>query len=610
MIFIDYINPYLIKEIKLDQNIYNDYLTYIKCLSNGNKITIYTENKVDIIECDNLDIYTNNYIQNNCLKNISSNEYKKKSDIKNKLSEYKYKDYDKYIIFYKNKWDFQDCYKEKNVVILVRNFEAVYDSDFIKGKLVRLYSLYNLIKESELFTKVIKNIKDIKSFEDIKSIKNKYINYSYFNEEIDSKYKEYLFESVCEKKSEIINSLSSIYANSNIIISSNLKKKINSREIKNIQNIKDIIDNFKNYTEEEFNNFIKSEKNNMFDKSEEEFLSYATLATWYDELENHSGLGILAEVKTGYLGKLGNAEFLFFNPRYDLYSIDDYLYSVKKILEVNNKWDFNKTVIVKDSLKNKCNAIFPLYINKYHWLSVKKYLPYVLSTVMSHSPLAYTEGHIKAYFIALLRYANNISNDKNAQIFLSVWRTCYEIAKDKNYLFGFSKLINNVKQFRYLSQYEIILGQSLLNDKLNIDKFYDLVLNEIVTDYLKKIVIEDITFETISDLKLYFTEILLDFCESWHFKNLIKSICIRNNFTLKQKTINTINELDKNYSVASEEQLKLFKNILSQENYNSEKEKLLNNYSDNYMFTKIYNILYKQNINESSIENIYLLIKQ
>jgi len=348
--------------------------------------------------------------------------------------------------------------------------------------------------------------------------------------------KKNIIDSISDKKHSSQKILKDIFDNSDINIDNKLKKMLLMRQSKNKNIINDINDNFKYFTKEdieEYNNFI-SDDNNLIKDSEDLFLSFVTMTNWFEELEEHGALGLLASVKTSYLGKVGNADFINFKTTFDIYSAEDYLYSLSEILQKSLCKDINELCVVKDSLKKKCNGLFLLYINKLHWKSAKKFLPIITSCFMSHSPFAFTEDHIKSYFIALVRYGNSIDSEKNFKIFLALWRTCYEIAKDKNYLFGFLKLFHNLVnnfKLRYQSQYEILLGQTLLINNINkkkINKFYQDIYFYLLNSYFSKNNFkDDISQIKLIEFKILIKELLEKFNSSWHVINLIKNIRLR-----------------------------------------------------------------------------------
>lgn len=396
------------------------------------------------------------------------------------------------------------------------------------------------------------------------------------------------------KKKDVIEYLITIYKHSEPFISDRLKNIIKRRAENNIKTIKYLFDNYNFLDEQEYHKFINKEKDNNIIKSEDLFTSFFTLSSWYDELESHGCIGVLADCKTGYRGKIGNSEFLNFNPSWDLLSGDEYLYLVKRHLINNESTNINEAVITLDKYKNKVNAIFILYINKLHWNSAKKFISFLTATFMSHNPFAFTEGHLKSYYIALCRYSHDLNNNKNVNIFLNIWRSCYELAKEKKYITKFNNSIdiflNKINKFRYFGQYEIGLGQSLLIKELNIEKYYDLCLNEIIKDYfikiknkkekmlLSKLKYDYIMKNRVNNLKEH----------SWHYNNLIHNIKIRNGlFTVFKNEKEIIQKLDNNYGIIEDKLLYKFVNILNSD---------INIYDNNYLDNKINIILNENNI--------------
>lgn len=437
-------------------------------------------------------------------------------------------------------------------------------------KSVDCFTMSRSYKDLDKINSILKKDSiDHKDKDIMDKIITKYVDLHTFYNHLNKMRREFNIRIVADKKKDVVTYLSKIYSESDPQISKRLKKVIENRAYKNSDIIKMIADDFRFYSEDDYDSFISRNRTDKMIISEQTLISSTTMSTWYDEIENHGCLGVLANCRTGYLGKVGNADFLTFDPLWETYSAEDYLFSVKDYLEKNTNRDINEAIIVTDGLKNPANALFLLYINKMHWRSAKKFLPCVTGTFMSHNPLSFTEGHIKSYFIALVRYASQCRSIYQYQVFFCLWRTCYEIAKERGYDKGFSVMLNKIESFRYSSQYEIVLGQTLLFnniDNTDLNNFYGLCIKEIAKKiYLKKNKKED---KNLSD----------QIKSSRHYKILVKNIEMRDKIFSIYKDSDFSDTIDEYFGVLDDNTVK---NIVS---VNSDRSDIYDDLLDKNMF--------------------------
>jgi len=179
--------------------------------------------------------------------------------------------------------------------------------------------------------------------------------------------------------------------------------------------------------------------------------------------------------------------------------IEDYMYSLNKYFDVNKKTQYgniNKVNIISGSEIGNGNCVIPLYINGYHWESVKKYLPFTLGIMMTHNPLGYMNNHINSvysfliYFTRLVICNNNYQNETYIRIYLTYLRTCIQISMDNGYIRGVYKLIDkyidNPKNriHKYIYQYQSLLGQILCVRTQDFEKL-DILLEYIIEETIR-----------------------------------------------------------------------------------------------------------------------------
>lgn len=292
------------------------------------------------------------------------------------------------------------------------------------------------------------------------------------------------------------------------IVNDKLKYNLNKKIINNIFSTNDInsINNINEKIMNDVNNIEECIDKNILDKSYGIFNSTITLTNWLDEIKNSSCLGLLIKIKCNDLVKVGLVNNVVIeNISTTYFPITDFIFKTYHYFEKNKDksieyGNLSKNIIIADSSIGDCNAILPVYINKYHWVMVKPFLDKILGIIISNNPFGYIVQYNNLYFVILIDMIIHIfncdsKNYKYLRCFITLLRTCAEICFENKYNYGIRKLINNyinnpitrISKSRY--PYDMLFSQSLSsgyiieNDKLNVLMLY--MIEELIRQYVK-----------------------------------------------------------------------------------------------------------------------------
>jgi hypothetical protein len=242
------------------------------------------------------------------------------------------------------------------------------------------------------------------------------------------------------------------------------KKEINAKLIDFIEEVDD----------------IDYDPKHPFHRSCEFFNSFMTLSNWFDEIQNNTCMCLVANISANEFSKLAIP-----GSRVDIQSISlnfmparDYFESLFLHFKNNNNYldgfgNINDRQIISDNIGGYGNSVIPLYINSHHWKIAKQYLKPLLGITLAHNPLAYTETYMNFmfYLLADMTRKTFLKSHRNSQkwiqVYFAVWRTCAEIAYEKGYSSGISKLIknyigdHNTRIYSRTFENDVLLGQIL-----------------------------------------------------------------------------------------------------------------------------------------------------
>jgi len=231
-------------------------------------------------------------------------------------------------------------------------------------------------------------------------------------------------------------------------------------------------------------------------------MSMISMTNWVEEVEYNNCLGIILDIQTSSLGKIGiDYNVSTRNITNAMIPIDDYLNAIMAYFQNNNKnMQLSHNIIGGNGIGTG-NTMLPLYINKHHWNNAKNYLPYILGLALSHNPLAFTKNHINLYFNVLNDFTRCIvfdklyQNDQTIRLYISFLRTCHQICVDNGFDKGFNKFIKNIldkPENRVMYQYDTYkkyIGQLLAinyKNKNNTNLLLEYINEEIIRKNLNK----------------------------------------------------------------------------------------------------------------------------
>jgi hypothetical protein len=345
-------------------------------------------------------------------------------------------------------------------------------------------------------------------------------------------------------------------------------------------------------------NSLKHNKNNFddeYDSDDEELIeskdfysSFFSLTNWFDECISNGSMGLLVNINASVLGKIGiDYGVTFGDISNNFLPIEDYLCTLLESYKDNNfiqNGDLNNKNVINTGTGGY-NCIVPLYINKDHWKTTQKYIPFVLGIAMSHNPLGYHINYHRMLFSFLLHFTKEMvynekyQNIKSMKIYMSYLRTCMEICIDKGYNRGIYKLLQCMEKdptkrvTKFIDGYKYILGQILcIRGKKNkgLLNIVEYMLEEIIRHNMKNINKKDMSshikdkniIEILSNMKNLYDhiEIILGFYSMFDaLEELYKKIGSYNKF---------IQYMEQCYSVFSDKNIEWFLNVLKQKTIN------------------------------------------
>lgn len=243
------------------------------------------------------------------------------------------------------------------------------------------------------------------------------------------------------------------YGKKSILSNNNKQNKIiNNRIIKNIKTLKYDIDETS-----DIKTFIESNENLTNIKLNDScdfFNSSITLSNWFEEIQNNNCLGLLIKITSSELAKMGilGSAITVQNITTSYLSIADYINTSMDYFEKNKNLQFgdlNKKNIITGMAIGEANAVIPLYINKYHWKIVKKYIEPLLGIIVSHNPFNFGNNHKSIFYTIfvdmthrLFKHDKTNLNNNYIKTYMAYFRTCAEICFENKYNHGIKKFIS------------------------------------------------------------------------------------------------------------------------------------------------------------------------
>lgn len=259
-------------------------------------------------------------------------------------------------------------------------------------------------------------------------------------------------------------------------------------------------------------------------KSLDLFMDVILMSDWCEELVNNNVMGLLVKMESLDLSKMGyNLRNILINEVTTTFiSYQQLLNAYENFYCKHKRYDngrINNSSTIHGGGIGNGNIIIPLYIHIVHWKLVNIYMNTILGVSFCQHPLSFTSAHIDIYFLLFsvmsnLTFCRNYHSEKWINIFINVYRTCYQILKDNK-----------------------------ININKKIDTFCDMIENRITIEYqpltcfYSQILCSDFIDYRIDEFMLYFIEESIRSC----CKNIYKNVSILN-YTFN---FNSINDIEK-----------------------------------------------------------------
>lgn len=330
----------------------------------------------------------------------------------------------------------------------------------------------------------------------------------------------------------------------------NNQKQLLKQQKQILTNFIDFLIKINNYVISPPFKYIKTVDYNL---SCEQYISIISNTNWHDELNSHSIIGLLLNIQSPKLAKLGVTmkDIVIHDISSNFISFEQLCLSHEIYFKNNNIYDTGriklKNAIFGTGVGNG-NAIIPLYINKHHWNYVKLLINNILGFAINQNPFLYNCKSLDIYPISLVYFTNkllttNVITEKSIISFIQLAITNCIIFKQ---FFQFK--INNTSIDK--------LSHSYIS--LNINKIIGLLLITTDTSFLTQI--------------LLFEPMLLSLPNS----NLISLWLSFKQFLLNSNVISLLNSIiDNEYGVISETTLSFFKDTFKQMHIEYVKKNLL-----------------------------------
>lgn len=280
--------------------------------------------------------------------------------------------------------------------------------------------------------------------------------YRMLNNKITNKKIKTINEEETNDKTEMIQTLNQFVKVSNINIKNkNILDKVNNTIMTNYNKTNNEVVNLLNTIYEE-NKMYELEDvdsdDTRVDDSNDFFISMITLSNWIDELKNGNSMGMLLNVKSNELTKIGANGITptITNITTTFIPIKDYIETVLMIFRIEKKDDVRNITGLHGDIREiigKGNSVIPLYICNQHWKLARIHLEYVLGIIIVNNPYGYIDSHLNFMFYILTEMTRKLIsnfNNKDVKTYIAMFRTCAELAYEKGYHKGIKKMIANL----------------------------------------------------------------------------------------------------------------------------------------------------------------------
>lgn len=267
---------------------------------------------------------------------------------------------------------------------------------------------------------------------------------------------------------------------------SNITNYIYQKQKHIVMQHKNIFINFNNFKKTicdllKWFEYFNSLKLNFNSELVDQYMVLITRSTWLDEIMNGNVIGLLLNIKTPILAKLG-----IIMDRVEIQEISSNLISAEQLCEAQliyhneyAKYDNGRFInnAIYGSIIGNGNGILPLYINDIHWSLVKIINNYLLGITINQYPFDHRKLHYQLYPLTLLKFfvdmvsSRSEINEKNIIILIQLILSNDIVFKE---IFNHKLDNNNIKS---------ILGNTLITSN-DITRQKSLHMKNMITLYI------------------------------------------------------------------------------------------------------------------------------
>lgn len=335
-------------------------------------------------------------------------------------------------------------------------------------------------------------------------------------------------------------------------------------------------------------------------ESRDFFLSMLTLTDWVDELDNENTIGILLNVHTNDLARIGanGSTVNITNITSTFVPIKDYIDTILILFKNENQDDVNNIRGICGNIIGQGNTALPIFICEQHWKLARIHLEYLLGIALVNNPFGYVDSHLNFMFCVLTEMGRQIFrniNNKDIKMYIAMFRTCAQIAYEKGYHKGIKKMITNLTNdggkmstirpfgadciFGQIIATGATIDENLLNKLC--DKIYENIFWSTCVKYIKYEKFEqeeNYTGNIISFVEKLMTTNIEIIMSNFLMIKIFKTVIVANNGFKK-----FLNKIDKYYSNLDDENVELFVKLLKDKaNYKISGESLYELIQMNY----------------------------
>lgn len=317
-------------------------------------------------------------------------------------------------------------FNDEYIIRHIHNINTIFNQNLIKYvKQYKLQFTYNYL--INMYTDILSRIKITSLNISLEQIKNPKLN--------------------CLKQLQIIATKYSNMTDFNHKHAKYLTKQ-NKNITTNIKSIQYVTQNMEAYID----SLDIEELENIEQKYVDQYLLLLSRTSWNDEIINGNIIGMMINIKTSKLAKLGNTM-----DRTEIACASNNFISLEQMCDAqeiyhdtNRKFDDGRSYdhAMMGAILGNGNSILPLYINNMHWTLAKYLLNFCMGLIVNQYPFDYCKSHYEIYPMTLLNFYTTMIqtktdiNDKNIIMLIQLIITNNLIFKEQ---FKFKLNYNNMQ---------------------------------------------------------------------------------------------------------------------------------------------------------------------